>query len=504
MNLDNEEIRKLNSNSMKNLHNSKRQLLFNMDKNRYYLKYDDNSKIFESNIFALKTPQVNVPQTGFAKYNDRILTNSVEKLNFKVDNSLYHPQSLRFEGYTQFPRPLIIPFSNISKIKLQKNLLNDLKKTEYIFTTDKNKNILNKKTNTGLSFYSGTINNIVNKKNKKLILNKINEALSYDENENLFSNKEKVRDYEKNALRKLKNKIISNSTNIIFGRKLKKPDDKFINQFNINYNILFNNPIKKNKIKNSQTEPDNKNYFEELYNALNKKSIRQKLIFPKKKLNLDIDDNNTNNTKKTNNIKNKNTDNEITKNTLHTEEKVLSPNSQINDQSKSNNNNKDTYKPDTIKTFFNSINIGNNTKYNTIDYESKVNYKDIVDEENENKMYISLDNEKLNHENNNIFNIKTLYDLNKNCSIEKKLLKGFNKPKIKEATYRKAVPKYKSTINIYKKEWELYKLVNPIRYKLDEEQKLKELKLIQEKLEKGKDFVSFSLPKSRKNKFFAT
>ena len=303
MNLDNEEIRKLNSNSMKNLHNSKRQLLFNMDKNKYYLKYDDNNKIFESNIFALKTPQVNIPQTGFAKYNDRILTNSVEKLDFKVDTSLYHPQSLRFEGYTQFPRPLIIPFSNISKIKLQKNLLNDLKKTEYIFTTNKNKNILNKKTNTGLSFYSGTINNIVNKKNKKLILNKINEALSYDENENIFSNKEKVRDYEKNALRKLKNKIISNSTNIIFGRKLKKPDDKFINQFNINYNILFNNPIKKNKIKNSQTEPDNKNYFEELYNALNKKSIRQKLIFPKKKLNLDIDDNNTNNTKKTNNIK---------------------------------------------------------------------------------------------------------------------------------------------------------------------------------------------------------
>ena len=93
MNLDNEEIRKLNSNSMKNLHNSKRQLLFNMDKNKYYLKYDDNNKIFESNIFALKTPQVNIPQTGFAKYNDRILTNSVEKLDFKVDTSLYHPQS---------------------------------------------------------------------------------------------------------------------------------------------------------------------------------------------------------------------------------------------------------------------------------------------------------------------------------------------------------------------------------------------------------------------------
>ena len=94
--------------------------------------------------------------------------------------------------------------------------------------------------------------------------------------------------------------------------------------------------------------------------------------------------------------------------------------------------------------------------------------------------------------------------MNKKCYIEKKLLKGFTKPEIKERTYRKYVPKYKSVLNIYKKEWEMYKLVNPIRYKLDEKKEMKELKFIQEKLEKGKDFTSFSLPKKRKNKFFAT
>ena len=33
---------------------------------------------------------------------------------------------------------------------------------------------------------------------------------------------------------------------------------------------------------------------------------------------------------------------------------------------------------------------------------------------------------------------------------------------------------------------ELYKMVNPIRHKLDEERKMKELKLIQEKVEKEK------------------
>ena len=47
---------------------------------------------------------------------------------------------------------------------------------------------------------------------------------------------------------------------------------------------------------------------------------------------------------------------------------------------------------------------------------------------------------------------------------------------------------------------ELYKIVNPIRHKLDEERKLKELKLIKEKLEKEKDFDAFFISKSRKNK----
>ena len=224
MNFETVGIKKSNSISAKNLINSNKQLFFDLDKNKYYLKYDDNRKLYESNVLALKKPQINIPQTGFAKYNDRINSNSIEKLNFKMDDSLYHPQSLRFEGYSQFPRPIIIPFSNISKLKLQKHL-KDLQNTENFFTTNKNKNIFNKKTNEGLYFYSGTINNIVNTKNKKIVLNKINDALSFDENENIFNGKEKIRNYEKNALKKLKNKILSNSTNTIFGRKLKYAAD---------------------------------------------------------------------------------------------------------------------------------------------------------------------------------------------------------------------------------------------------------------------------------------
>ena len=100
------------SNSMKSLHQSEKQILFDIDKGKYYLKNNDNIKIIESNLFGKKKAQVNIEQTGIAKYSNRINTNSIEKLNFKIDNSLYHPQTSRFEGYSQFPRPLITPFAN--------------------------------------------------------------------------------------------------------------------------------------------------------------------------------------------------------------------------------------------------------------------------------------------------------------------------------------------------------------------------------------------------------
>lgn len=98
MNIEKEEMKKINSMSAKNLLNSYKQHFFDMQKNKYYLKYENNRKTYESNILALKKPKINIQQTGFAKYNDRVLSNSIERIDFKIDDSLYHPQTLRFEG----------------------------------------------------------------------------------------------------------------------------------------------------------------------------------------------------------------------------------------------------------------------------------------------------------------------------------------------------------------------------------------------------------------------
>jgi len=477
--------------SMKNIHKPNKELFFDMDANKYFIKIEDDINLYESNLFGKKKAKINLPQTGFAKYNDRIMTNSIEKLSFKIDDSLYHPQSLRFEGYSQYPRPLIIPFSNILHSKLQKNLKKDLLKTEGIFTTIKNKNILNKKTNKGLYFYTGTINNLVNTKNREYVLNKINDTLSY-EDKNEFNKHNEMREFEKNALKKFRKKILSNSTNIIFGRKLKKPDEKFIHQFLINYNVYFNNPIKKNKLKKTDTETESNTKFnlEELYRILNKKKVQNRLNLLKKEIKLKLKESNKDN--ENNNNNNNNNDNDgVNKSGSKIKEKIMDHISKSIDIENIKNKNN--------KNFFNTI-LSNKNKFNSIEYESKTKNSDFLyDKTEENK---NMDNKK--EELNNNLGIRTLYDLDKKCSLEKKSLVGFNRPKIKDAYYRKYIPKYKSSINIYKKEWDLYKVVNPIKFKLDEEKELKEFKLFQDKLKKEKEILSMNMSKSRKNKCFSS
>ena len=459
------------SNSMKSLHQSEKQLLFDMDKGKYYIKSNDNIKINESNLYGKKKAQINVAQTGIAKYDNRISINSIEKLSFKIDNSLYHPQTSRFEGYSQFPRPLITPFSNsVNKTKLQKNLIKEIAKTYAILTVQKNKNILNKKTNEGLPYYSGTINNLVNTKNREYILKKINDGLT--KNKNLFQKRDKTMD---NILNRLKKNLMTNSTNTIFGRKLKKPDNKFVEQFNINYKIYFNYPIKKQRNKNN--EKDSKIYFRDLYDALNKDRVRKKLNIRKKENYINSDIKN----------KSKNESNSFNKN-ITNEYLYQTPKSNIIQK---NENNKmintaprviQNYCYDNNKNYLDTL-IKNKNKFNTI-YKLGEKYDDLSS--NDKKEVIS--------------GIRTLTNIYQKCNLEKKLLNGFIKPIIKEVHYRKTVPKYNSTVNIFKKEMELYKIVNPIRHKLDEERKMKELKLIQEKVEKERDFDAFYMSKSRKNK----
>ena len=56
--------------------------------------------------------------------------------------------------------------------------------------------------------------------------------------------------------------------------------------------------------------------------------------------------------------------------------------------------------------------------------------------------------------------------------------------------------KFRSFIETYKKELELYKLVNPIRYKLSEEKEQKEIKYLKKKLEKNRAMMGSYSPRN--------
>ena len=145
---------------------------------------------------------------------------------------------------------------------------------------------------------------------------------------------------------------------------------------------------------------------------------------------------------------------------------------------------------------------------NSMDYIYKEKDKDINDiflQENENEkinnnIYISQNYNSRNYVENNKDNVRTSSDLFRKCFEEKKLLKGFIKDKKKEGQFRKYMPKIKSTINIYKKEWEMEKLVNPTRFKIEEENELKKIRMLKEKLDKEREIISFRLKNYTKNK----
>ena len=81
--------------------------------------------------------------------------------------------------------------------------------------------------------------------------------------------------------------------------------------------------------------------------------------------------------------------------------------------------------------------------------------------------------------------------MNKRYESEKKLLVGYIKPEVKEeVTFRKGIVKFKSFLDTYKKELELYKMVNPIQYKISEEKEQKEIKYLKKNLNKKRGISS--------------
>ena len=140
------------------------------------------------------------------------------------------------------------------------------------------------------------------------------------------------------------------------------------------------------------------------------------------------------------------------------------------------------------KDYINELSNQKKNLFNTIEKNSKNNYEHLLSKENESNKINSNSSDNRVKINDEYETIHTFSNIYKNFKLEKKLIKRYVKPLIKEEIkIRRGIMKFKSFIDTYKKEIELYKKVNPIRCKLNEEKEQKEMKYLIKKLEKARE-----------------
>jgi len=407
----------------------KRELIYDIAKNKYYLYDKDSNKFYPSNFLGKKKIKINNNNLGKLSYKERLRNNLIEKLDKKIDDNSYHPKIKYFDGFSQLPRPLVEPFYNFNNdisrqdkkiIQSKGDMINYIRSKESLITDNKYKEILSRNNNSGndgkikgLNYYSNSVAESINYKNKNINTNKVIRCI----NSSLSS--EDLNDKQKNSLRKFKNKILINLNN-----EIKIPNKIFKNKYKINRNVMLINPIKYSQ-PNHDSEI-NLNTYRILYSSINNNKLT-KLI-----------DNNKKNF-------------EIIKRNKNDFNRYNRPNSVMN--------------------------IRNDYK---IFLPKKYQFK-----KSETKRTDTEENQKDNF--NNKSNIHSLEDITKEFINEKKHINGFIKPiKRQNLILRKGNPKYKSRKELYKKELDLFKLVNPQKLKMEEDENEKRNNYLKRKIEKDR------------------
>ena len=404
----------------------KRELIYDITKNKYYLYDKDSNKFFPSNFLGKKLIKINKNNLGNLSYKERLKKNLIEKLDNQMNKNLYHPKIKHFDRLAQIPRQLVQPFFNFNNgvsgknkkiIQSKGDMINYIRNKESRITDNKYKNILSRNTDInneeikGLNYYSNSVADSVNYRNKKKETNKVISIIN-----NSLSN-EDLNLSQRNNLKKFKNNLLINST-----RPLKKPNKIFKNKYKINRNVMFINPIKYSK-SNHDLEI-NLNTYHILYNSINNNKI----------------------TKLTNERSN-----EVNKRNKNIYHRYYRPNSVMNIR-----NDYKIYSPK--KQEF--------KKSESKRYDTEESHKDIYNNKNK---------------------IHSLGNINLEFSNEKKNINGYIKPLSKPNTIlRKGYPKFKSGKELYKKELDLLKLVNPQKIKMEEDENEKRNNYLKRKIEQDR------------------
>ena len=226
-------------------------LCYDDETGKLYL-VDNKNRHYLCDLFGRKKTKFLPNVTGFPNTRNSSLNYlyPTERSKTKIESSKfqsYYPTPRKFEGYMQFPRPLVPPFSNIADLHNKKKLLKNL--NQY-YTNEKSKrsnSITNE--NKGISYLTADINEFdFLEKDTNKILELINKTFEYYKEEykykmNTFSENPVIK-----ALEQFRKTILLNkNSKIINGRKLKEASQAIKEKYKI---IKGNNQKIKHKVKN--------------------------------------------------------------------------------------------------------------------------------------------------------------------------------------------------------------------------------------------------------------
>ena len=444
------------------------------------LLIDNKNNHFLCDIFGRKKTKFLPSISGIAKAEDRknypltsrnsnskmSLTEIISPQNKKTKGNKYidyFPSTRKFEGYHNFPRPIVPPYSNLpSQKKIEKNRTIIKNCLSTYFSNDKNKNyVIKRNENKGLSFLTNNLNECdALKFNSEKLLKVIEETFNdYNEKYKYKLNKLKENQAIK-AISKFKNYILENKdTTFINGRKLKEYNPKIKEEYNI-----INNLLKKKPLINAVEDKRNLNKIKS-YNTISK--IKK---IPKLKIN---QLQNNNNMEKMNTI--------YSSRDL-TIGKKLKMNFGIFSYEEEARK-----KRERLKQMEEHLNNKESKEINKEENNNEINnskQKEEIEEKKENDIsFISMISDK--EKNMNIkYKIKDMNKLKIMNENEKNMLKGFiHEEKKKKKFFIKLLkPKLKTIGQQYIEDIELLKKTNPIIFKMEEKKEERNLKRLEKKI----------------------
>ena len=253
-------------------------ICYNQDNGRLILSDSENNH-YLCDIYGNEKTKFLPNITGYASFHSRnnMIFKNNSYNNIKGDSEIqknsftnYFPITYKFKGYSKFPRPIVPPFSNISKIdfskKKQNKLIQILKKyyssnkvKEYFKINDKNNN---------LNYLTCDLNTYDLKKKDGIKLMKIvNESINFYKKKNeTFVNNDEI--HIINALKHFKKMLNENKDmKIINGNTIEKPNKEIKEKYDLINKLINKNAFKK-KINKSSI-----NIFREKFNHKNNTSL---------------------------------------------------------------------------------------------------------------------------------------------------------------------------------------------------------------------------------------